>query len=63
MNEKEIQAWRDIIMTNTVTAIALVKVLTAKGVIDDAELVKAMEETKKELMERKGGQAAEDKGK
>jgi len=55
MNEQEIQAWRDIIMTNTVTAIALVKVLTVKGILNDAELVKAMEETKKELAERKGG--------
>lgn len=54
MNEQEIQAWRDIIMTNTVTAIALVKVLTAKGILEDAELVKAMEETKQELAQRKG---------
>jgi len=49
MDEKEIQAWRDIIMTNTVTAIALVRVLTQKGLIKDEEILKAMEETKKEL--------------
>ena len=56
MNEQEIQAWRDIIMTNTVTAIALVKVLTSKGILEDAELVKAMEETKQELAQKKGEQ-------
>ncbi len=49
MNEQEIQAWRDIIMTNTVTAIALVKVLTQKGLLTDPELVAAIEETKREL--------------
>jgi hypothetical protein len=54
MDEKEIQAWRDIIMTNTVTAIALVKVLTQKGLMKDEELVKAMEETKKELATKQG---------
>ncbi len=53
MNEKEIQAWRDIIMTSTVTAIALVKVLTAKGLVKDAEILAAVEETKKELEARK----------
>ncbi len=53
MDEKEIQAWRDIIMTSTVTAIALVKVLTKKGILMDAELVEAIEETKKELAEKK----------
>lgn len=53
MNEKEIQAWRDIIMTNTVTAIALVKVLTQKGLLNDEELVAAINETKKELAQRK----------
>lgn len=55
MDEKELQAWRDIIMTNTVTAIALVKVLTAKGLIADAEILKAVEETKAELAHRKPG--------
>ena len=53
MNEKEIQAWRDIIMTNTVTAIALVKVLTQKGLLKDDELIAAIEETKQELAKRK----------
>jgi len=54
MNESEIQAWRDIIMTNTVTAIALVKVLTQKGLMKDEELVKAMDETKQELATKRG---------
>lgn len=53
MTEDEIQAWRDIIMTNTVTAIALVRLLTAKGVLTDAELVDAINETKKDLQARK----------
>ena len=49
MTDAEIQAWRDIIMTNTVTALGLVKVLTAKGILSDAELLAAIEETKREL--------------
>ncbi len=53
MNEQEIQVWRDIIMTNTVTAIALVKVLTQKGLLKDAELFAAIEETKQELAKKK----------
>jgi NaMN:DMB phosphoribosyltransferase len=53
MDEKEIQAWRDIIMTNTVTAIALVKVLTQKGILKDEEVVAAMNETKQELVKKK----------
>jgi hypothetical protein len=53
MEEKELQAWRDIILTNTVTAIALVKVLTQKGLLNDAEVLKAIEETKAELAKRK----------
>ncbi len=52
MDEKEVQAWRDIIMTNTVTAIGLVKVLTKKGLLTDAELLTAIEETKKELAQK-----------
>ena len=52
MNEKEVQAWRDIIMTNTVTAIALVKILTKKGVLDDKELIEAIEDTKQELAKK-----------
>ena len=52
MDEKEIQAWRDIIMTNTVTAIGLIKVLTKKGIINDAEILAAIEETKKELSQK-----------
>jgi hypothetical protein len=52
MDEKEIQAWRDIIMTNTVMTLALVKVVTAKGLATEAEVTKAMEETKKELAAR-----------
>lgn len=55
MDEKEVQAWRDIIMTNTVTAIALVKLLTQKGVLRDDEILKAVEETKAELAQRKAG--------
>ena len=53
MEEKDLQAWRDIILTNTVTAIALVKLLTQKGVLSDAEMLKAIEETKAELAKRK----------
>ena len=53
MDEKELQAWRDIILTNTVTAIALVKVLTQKGLLNDGEILKAIEETKAELAKRK----------
>jgi len=49
MDEKEIQAWRDIVMTNTVMTLALVKVVTAKGLATEAEITKAMEDTKKEL--------------
>jgi len=49
MDEKEIQAWRDIIMTNTVMTLALVKLATAKGMVTEAELTQAMEDTKKEL--------------
>lgn len=53
MTEAELQAWRDIIMSNTVTAIALVKVLTEKGVLTDAEMVAAIDATKKELAKPK----------
>lgn len=49
MNEKEIQAWRDIIMTGTVTALALVKVLTEKGLVKEEDIVAAVAQTKKNL--------------
>jgi len=52
MTEAEIQAWRDIIATNTVTTIAVVKLLTRKGICTEAEIIGAVEETKKELAVR-----------
>ena len=54
MTEAEIQAWRDIIATNTVTTIALVKLLTRKGICTEAEVLEAVEETKRELANRPG---------
>jgi len=52
MTEQEIQAWRDIIATNTVTTIAVVKLLTRKGICTEADVISAVEETKKELAAR-----------
>ena len=52
MTEAEIQAWRDIIATNTVTTIAVVKLLTRKGICTEAEIVESVEETKRELATR-----------
>ncbi len=49
MCDDKIDAWREIIMTSAVTAIALVKVLSAKGLVKDDEILKAIEETRKEL--------------
>lgn len=49
MSEEKFEAWREIIMTSAVTAIALVKVLSAKGLVKDDEILKAIEETRKEL--------------
>ncbi len=42
-------------MTNTVTVIGLVKLLTLKGIINDEEVLKAVEETKAELSQRPPG--------
>ncbi len=53
MNDSEIQAWRDIIATNTVTTIALVKLVTRKGLASEQDVLDAVEETKKELSARK----------
>ena len=52
MTEAEIQAWRDIIATNTVTTIAVVKLLARKGICTEAEILESVEETKKELAVR-----------
>ena len=52
MTEAEIQAWRDIIATNTVTTIAVVKLLTRKGICTEADIISLVEETKKELAAR-----------
>lgn len=52
MTEAEIQAWKDIIATNTVTTIAVVKMLTKKGICTEAEIVESVEETKRELSVR-----------
>ena len=49
MCDDKIDAWREIIMTSAVTAIALVKILSAKGLVKDDEILKAIEETRKEL--------------
>jgi hypothetical protein len=49
MNEAEINAWRDIIATNTVSVMGIMKLLTSKGICTEAEIVAAVEETKKEL--------------
>jgi len=58
MNEAEINAWRDIIATNTVTVMSLLKVLTKKGVCTEKEILDAVEETKKELTAGKKSPAA-----
>ena len=58
MTEAEIQAWRDIIATNTVTTIAVVKLLTRKSICTGAEIIAAVEETKKELAVRPKPEAA-----
>jgi len=52
MTDAEIQAWKDIIATNTVTSFTLVKMLVRKGICTEAELAATMEETKKELNSR-----------
>jgi hypothetical protein len=59
MEEKEVRAWRDVITTNTVSVIALVKVLTGKGIITDAEILSAVEETRKELSTQSPGEKKE----
>lgn len=53
MDEAQISAWRDIIATNTVTVMAVLKLLERKGVITEAEVLAAVEETKKELSGQK----------
>ncbi len=58
MNEAEINAWRDIIATNTVTVMSLLKVLTKKGVCTEKEILDSVEETKKELTAAKKPPAA-----
>lgn len=55
MDEGEIKAWRDIIITNTVTAIALIKVLNQKGIVSDEEMLAAIAETKAELTKKQTG--------
>ncbi len=56
MNEAEINAWRDIIATNTVTVLSMLKILTKKGVCSEEEILAVVEETKKELTSKKSGQ-------
>ena len=55
MNEAEINAWRDIIATNTVTVLSILKIMTRKGVCTEQDVLDAVEETKKELSAQKKG--------
>jgi hypothetical protein len=52
MSEEKLEAWREIITTSAITSIALVKILTAKGLVNDSEILEAIEETKQELAAR-----------
>jgi len=52
MKDEEAQTWRDIVITNTVTSIAVIKVLVKKGICTDSEILEAVEETKKEILEK-----------